>query len=97
MNNELSEILLMDLKEDAGIFLSVSDTNLEFNKKEGELLNISPRVPIEIPFNRIESYRKDARRILNKESTHLNKEGIKRLLAALLIEILGNANFGEQN
>lgn len=53
----------------------------------------------EIGFERksLHAYIVDAKRILNKESKSLNPLGIQRLLAALIIEVIGNENYGDQN
>lgn len=48
-------------------------------------------------FGLMDSYIRDAKRILDKESKLLNDEGIKRLVAALMVEVYGNENYGSDN
>lgn len=44
-----------------------------------------------------EKYFKDARRILDKESHGLNRMGVERLIAALIIEVRNNDYYGKEN
>ena len=50
-----------------------------------------------IPKNKIDSYRAEARKLLDKLSKDYNPMGIDALLSALLIEVQGNEYNGKGN
>lgn len=79
---------------------NIEDITLEYDAIESKYHNdATVYIPGGVGFHRksYDSYVRDAKRILNNESKTLNDTGIKRLLAALLIEVFGNENFGDQN
>lgn len=87
----------LKLKPDAELFIEMFSKGEYSQGDKSYIIEVQPKRPLKIPEAHIEAYRKDARRILDKESKELNAEGIKRLIAALIIETLGNANFGKDN
>ncbi len=73
-------------------FVSVKDRGENSTAAE-----ITLHIPITIQKETFENYRRDARAVLNEQSKELNPFGIGCLLAALLVEVYGNNNYGSSN
>ncbi len=54
-------------------------------------------LPFSIQKRKIEEYRKDARKIIDKLSKEFNAIGVENILAAMVIEMVGNNYSGKEN
>lgn len=61
------------------------------------MYHIVPAFALNMPKHSVDDYRNEAQLLLNGLSGDFNRIGIDGIIAALLIETLGNDNYGKEN